>query len=389
MSLMVNADGSSSDGTVMIPATSFSTQFVTPATTYLKVMGLESGTTCSVSTGLTLFLIGSELNRVYSARAPNLETGTTLSCSAPVMVISETSQREMNLITTAYGRCALEALGMQSGVIQDSQLSASSAWGNDACDVTNGRLLSSGSNHAWCSQTTNVGEWMQVDLGHIRSIRAIATQGRDWDQEAQWVSAYNVSSSVDGITWAAVMNQDGIGTFAGNVDEHTVVTQYFSSFVQARYIRVYPQTYQDWMSMRMELYRCEGDTATWYTEYSGSTCTGTRYTYDPANGCDGWAGVTAEECKNYCTSNAQANNCPQRTCAAAAHFPESGLCHLYESCTATYSSDDQNLYTKNTDLTPFAAISSIGDRLAPVTNFKFAVPSDRFDVLGPRSAFPV
>eukprot|EP00854_Cymbomonas_tetramitiformis_P029168 gene29168-36271_t len=147
---------------------------------------------------------------------------------------------------------------MQSGVIQDSQLSASSAWGNDACDVTNGRLLSSGSNHAWCSQTTNVGEWMQVDLGHIRSIRAIATQGRDWDQEAQWVSAYNVSSSVDGITWAAVMNQDGIGTFAGNVDEHTVVTQYFSSFVQARYIRVYPQTYQDWMSMRMELYRCEG-----------------------------------------------------------------------------------------------------------------------------------
>ena len=67
----------------------------------------------------------------------------------------------------------LYPLGMESGVIEDSQLSHSSQFnGNPA---RNGRLNKG--NAAWCVANGNDNEWMQIDFKQPMVITAISTQG--------------------------------------------------------------------------------------------------------------------------------------------------------------------------------------------------------------------
>ncbi|OLP96072.1 hypothetical protein AK812_SmicGene21737 [Symbiodinium microadriaticum] len=64
------------------------------------------------------------------------------------------------------------------------------------------------------------------------------------------------------------------------------------------------------------------------------TCTEDSYTKNLADSCDGWEGLTEEQCEQKCATNAQAPNCPQETCHAAVFNPASGACHLYANCKA-------------------------------------------------------
>ena len=72
-----------------------------------------------------------------------------------------------------------------------------------------------------------------------------------------------------------------------------------------------------------------------YTAESGMRCTGSAYTFNPSTGCDGWSQLSEYECWEKCSTNAQASNCPAKTCTAAAFYPSSGWCHLYDTCAST------------------------------------------------------
>ena len=61
---------------------------------------------------------------------------------------------------------------MESGVIEDSQLSHSSETGSNP--ARNGRLNRLG---AWCVANGNNNEWMQIDFKQPMMITAISTQG--------------------------------------------------------------------------------------------------------------------------------------------------------------------------------------------------------------------
>ena len=75
--------------------------------------------------------------------------------------------------------------------------------------------------------------WLQIDLGYTRTVEGVVTQGRGV-QHQQWVSQYDVGYSTNG------SNFTNLGNFPGNNDTHTKVYNYFSSAVEARYIRIYP-----------------------------------------------------------------------------------------------------------------------------------------------------
>ena len=64
-------------------------------------------------------------------------------------------------------------LGMETGVIEDSQLSASDDYNGNP--VQNGRLNKA--DRAWCVKGDSSGEWMQIDFKQPMVITAIATQG--------------------------------------------------------------------------------------------------------------------------------------------------------------------------------------------------------------------
>ena len=61
---------------------------------------------------------------------------------------------------------------MESGVIEDSQLSQSGEFGSNP--ARNGRLDNVG---AWCAPNGNNNEWMQIDFKQPMMITAISTQG--------------------------------------------------------------------------------------------------------------------------------------------------------------------------------------------------------------------
>lgn len=93
----------------------------------------------------------------------------------------------------------LKPTGMESLDIKDSQLSVLFIYNQDH-GTDNARLNKQpyqGKPGAWCAIENNVNQWISVDLGSIKTITGVATQGRsDCDQ---WVTKYVISYSDDNL----------------------------------------------------------------------------------------------------------------------------------------------------------------------------------------------
>ena len=151
--------------------------------------------------------------------------------------------------TTAASSCSVQA-PLIAG-LADSALSASSF--RNAGSRPAGSRLHSGA--FWRPASEAVGEFVQADLGALKRIEAIATQGHP--AHARWVTSYKFAHSVDDVTYDYVMNaDDGERVFSGNSDSNTVVVNDVSPSIVARYVRLYPQTYQQLISVRWEVYGC-------------------------------------------------------------------------------------------------------------------------------------
>ena len=61
---------------------------------------------------------------------------------------------------------------------------------------------------AWSAKRNNRIQWIQVDLSRSMKVTGIATQGRA--EAAEWVTAYYVLYSSDGVKFAKVMNWWGV-----------------------------------------------------------------------------------------------------------------------------------------------------------------------------------
>ena len=89
---------------------------------------------------------------------------------------------------------------MESGVITDSQISASSVYSNQHVPQ-NARLHFKGAkapfvSAGWRARERNTNQWLQVDLQQTTRVIGIATQGRhDYDQ---WVTKYKLQHGDDG-----------------------------------------------------------------------------------------------------------------------------------------------------------------------------------------------
>ncbi|XP_031571700.1 retinoschisin-like [Actinia tenebrosa] len=144
-------------------------------------------------------------------------------------------------------------LGMKSGAIPDSSITASSIY-NKYYYPARARLDAMKETHkrgAWAPKTNNISEWLQVDLGHVTKVTHIATQGnKDIDE---WVKSYSIQYSFDGQHF---FDYEAGKIFAGNVDHSTIVKHAFIPPIVSRYIRVRPKTMHKHIAMRMELYGC-------------------------------------------------------------------------------------------------------------------------------------
>lgn len=103
-------------------------------------------------------------------------------------------------------------LGMEDGNITDSQITASSTYRQiPTLDPWQARLNNPGitgvTYGSWSAGSRSVGEYLQVDLGCVKMITKIATQGRSIGVN-QHVTKYSVSYSNDTTSWPQYL-QDG------------------------------------------------------------------------------------------------------------------------------------------------------------------------------------
>ena len=87
---------------------------------------------------------------------------------------------------------------MESGKVNNSQITASSVWsGASSLQPWAGRL--NNLNRVWHAKRARVGEWLQIDLKQKMVVTKIATQGRP--NYSQWVTSYKISFSQDAFIW--------------------------------------------------------------------------------------------------------------------------------------------------------------------------------------------
>lgn len=150
-----------------------------------------------------------------------------------------------------------KALGMENKKISDGQIGASSSW-NGYSVASRGRLSikASGSMRgSWTASKNDRNQWLQIDLGDKNTkVTGVATQGRqDTDQ---WVTSYKLQYGNDGVNFQYYKKQGEDKEFPGNSDRDTIVFHGLNPPINARYVRFRPESWQNHISLRVELYGC-------------------------------------------------------------------------------------------------------------------------------------
>ncbi|XP_078659901.1 lymphocyte antigen 75-like isoform X2 [Branchiostoma floridae x Branchiostoma belcheri] len=168
--------------------------------------------------------------------------------------------------TVLSGSC-YQPMGMESGYIPNEKITASSEF-LPTLAAWNGRLNTQdgvgGGLGSWAALTNDQDQWLQVDLGRVSTISGVITQGRNGytgQGGGQWVTSFKLRLSTDGNTWTTVMDvasgtsQDKI--FTANTDRDTEVTNLLDAPVSTRFVRFWPWTWRNHISMRVEVLGCD------------------------------------------------------------------------------------------------------------------------------------
>ncbi|XP_019637229.1 PREDICTED: uncharacterized protein LOC109479680 [Branchiostoma belcheri] len=145
-----------------------------------------------------------------------------------------------------------EPIGMESGFIPDESITASTEY-SYYLRASEARLQGSSS---WASGPLDLSQWLQVDLGWMHPISGVITQGRP-DRD-QWVTSYKLQHSIFGDQFTTIVDLfTGLDkVFTANSDRDTEVTNLLDEPIITRFVRFWPQTWFNWISMRVEILRC-------------------------------------------------------------------------------------------------------------------------------------
>ena len=114
-------------------------------------------------------------------------------------------------------------MGLGSGAIPNNRMTASSYFAT-GWEPWRGRLGHRGGSSCWGAKQNRVGEYLQVDLGQVKQIVKIATQGRA--DANYWVKAFELRYSLDKSQWTRY-KVNGVakvsGEMAGCSDDASVL----------------------------------------------------------------------------------------------------------------------------------------------------------------------
>ncbi|XP_074178553.1 coagulation factor V isoform X3 [Rhinolophus sinicus] len=153
-------------------------------------------------------------------------------------------------------------LGMESGKIENTQITASSfkkSWWGDYWEPSRARLNAQGRVNAWQAKANNNKQWLQIDLLKVKKITAIVTQGCKSLSSEMYVKSYAIHYSDQGVTWKPYRQKSSMvdQIFEGNSNIKGHVKNFFNPPIISRFIRVIPKTWNQSIALRLELFGCD------------------------------------------------------------------------------------------------------------------------------------
>lgn len=172
-------------------------------------------------------------------------------CSATSEGLFKTSSL-MQLIVTVAKECGPVGVA-DKNTIPNAALKAST-FADKRYQPYYGRLHESRGNGGWCPSTeSDRTDYLQVDMGTVLSVCAVATQGVRYHPDERTTS-YKLHLSTNGVTWKTYKESNVEKAFPGNLDRDTLVKNSLISDVKARYVRFYPVTYAAYPCLRVEIF---------------------------------------------------------------------------------------------------------------------------------------
>ncbi|KAM6953811.1 LOW QUALITY PROTEIN: neuropilin-1a [Aplochiton taeniatus] len=147
-----------------------------------------------------------------------------------------------------------DPLGLESGEITSDQIAASSQYNPSWSPNVPSELLTE---TTW-TPAEDYKECIQVDLGFLRFVSAVGTQGAvsQETQKKYYVKTYKVDVSSNGEDWITLKEGSKQKIFQGNTNPTDVAKAMLPKPTLARYIRVRPVTWETGIAVRFEVYGC-------------------------------------------------------------------------------------------------------------------------------------
>ncbi|XP_068091867.1 neuropilin-1 [Hyperolius riggenbachi] len=149
-----------------------------------------------------------------------------------------------------------EPLGMESGDIISDQITVSSQYStNWSAERSRLNYVENG----WTPGEDSNKEWIQVDLGLLRFVSGIATQGAISKEtnKKYFVKSYRVDISSNGEDWITLKDGNKHLVFQGNTNPIDVAFRAFPKPVLTRFVKLRPVAWENGISLRFEVYGCK------------------------------------------------------------------------------------------------------------------------------------
>ncbi|NWI10528.1 DCBD2 protein, partial [Crypturellus soui] len=219
----------------------------------------DSSSLCmaGVHAGVVSNTLGGQINIVISKGIPYYEGSLANNVTSKVGPLST------SLFTFKTSGC-YGTLGMESGVIPDSHITASSIleWSDQAGQVNiwkpeNARLKRPGP--PWAAFISDEQQWLQIDLNKEKRITGIITTGSTLPEHYYYVSAYRILYSDDAKKWMVYREPgtDRDKIFQGNTEYYQEVRNNFIPPIIARFFRINPLKWHQKIAMKVELLGCQ------------------------------------------------------------------------------------------------------------------------------------
>ncbi|XP_028032139.1 discoidin domain-containing receptor 2 [Bombyx mandarina] len=179
-----------------------------------------------------------------------------LSCLAVLLLVEASLLHALDI-----SQC-IAPLGMESGLIADKDVTASSCYNDGNVAPQNGRLNQDIKGGAWCPRsqiTTESTEWLEIDLHTVHVITGAGTQGRFGNGQGQeYAEAYVLEYWRPKLgKWVRYRSLDGQEKLTGNTNTYLEKKNHLEPPIWASKVRFIPySSHRRTVCMRVELYGC-------------------------------------------------------------------------------------------------------------------------------------